>query len=273
MTAAPSVYGDDPMPDILLIEDNPLHIRLVKSMLADVWADISGLRTARRLESGLAQLARTTPDCVLLDLVLPDSDGVESLGALLAVADVPIVVLSSHEDDALALRAVREGAQDYLVKGTVGPGGLARAIKFSMHRHGRSGGAPAPLVEVSSAVDEAVGIVDDSGVLTHVQPGIVDLLGLAIEDVVGRSLARLIHPNDVATWEAVLQAARGGARTRECDVRVRHASGNDLRMRIEIGGLQGPDGATTGFVTRWHPLPPEGTASSGGMYAVVTEWV
>jgi DNA-binding response OmpR family regulator len=75
-------------------------------------------------------------DAVLLDLSLPDSQGFETFSRLRAQApDVPVIVLTSLEDEELALGAAREGAQDYVVKGSVNPQSLARSISFAIERH------------------------------------------------------------------------------------------------------------------------------------------
>ena len=258
------------MPDILLVEDNPLHIRLVKSMLADVWPEPNNLRTARKLERAIAELRENRPDCVLLDLLLPDADGLEAVNAMLAVDhDVPIVVLSSHEDDELALQAVREGAQDYLVKGTVGPDSLARAIRFAIHRHRISRqdvGAPQAF---TGPVSAGVAVVDDEGVVMSVQREVAEMLGIGVDTLVESKLPDMVHPNDVQMWNAALASARGGA-VPEFSVRLRHASGNDIRIRMELTPLLAADGDS--YLIRWYPLPAEGTVSSGGQYAVVTDW-
>ncbi len=131
-------------PDLLVVEDNTLHARLVLTMLSEAWGDEAPVRHVKRLESALEAIAESPPDCVLLDLVLPDADGLEAVESLLLNAPhVPIVVLSAHKDDHLALRAVRRGAQDYLVKGTVTADALARSVQLAIQRHHsehRSGG-------------------------------------------------------------------------------------------------------------------------------------
>ncbi len=257
------------MPDILLVEDNPLHIRLVKSMLADIWPEPNNLRIAKKLESAIEQLREKRPDCVLLDLLLPDADGLEAVNAVLAVDhDVPVVVLSSHDDHGLALQAVREGAQDYLVKGTIGPEGLARAVHFSIHRQRISRQGVSAVPAVADLASPGVAIVDAEGVMAAFEPEVAGMLGVDAHTLTGSSVAELTHPNDVAMWKSALQRAGSGS-TPESVIRVRHANGNDLRVRVELTGLVGAE--SDSYLMRLYPLPPEGTASSG-QYAVVTEW-
>src|SRR5579864_4927747 len=101
---------------ILLVEDNSGDARLIQETLADATIGTFALERADRLSAGLTRLAEGGIDVVLLDLGLPDSNGLETFSAARArAADVPIIVLTGLGDDAVALRTVQEGAQDYLV--------------------------------------------------------------------------------------------------------------------------------------------------------------
>jgi PAS domain S-box-containing protein len=263
------------MPDILLVEDNPLHVRLVKSMLADIWRDSETLRFAKRLDRALEMVRQQTPACVLLDLVLPDADNLEALKAMLAAAPgVPIVVLSAHEDDEMAMRAVREGAQDYLVKGTIGAEQLAKSIYFAMQRHRmdrQNDVLPEiPMAEVSAGLAAAVAIIDREGAIVYADPAVADLLGVELGRLVGVPLASLSYPNDVEAFAQVVR--KGTDQPVELTLRLRHASGNDVRVRLELRPLS--DGIHDGaaFLARYHALAEFGTAASGA-YTVFTEWV
>jgi signal transduction histidine kinase/DNA-binding NarL/FixJ family response regulator len=121
---------------ILLIEDNPADAAIIREMLDNVSGDAFEIHHAPRLADGLKQLADDgKTDVVLLDLSLPDSQGVDSFDRLLAVApEVPIIVLSGLEDMGLALESVRNGAQDYLIKDEVDSDLLVRAIRYAIER-------------------------------------------------------------------------------------------------------------------------------------------
>src|SRR5689334_9339131 len=105
----------------LLIEDNPGDARLIQETLHDV--DLHGtinLIRADRLSRGLEVLRQDAIDVVLLDLSLPDSAGLDTFARLhREESSVAVVVLSGLNDESVALNAVHEGAQDYLVKGQV----------------------------------------------------------------------------------------------------------------------------------------------------------
>src|SRR4030043_406306 len=120
---------------ILLIEDNPGDARLIKEMLAEA-PDVSfELESANRLSAGLKCLDKETPDVILLDIGLPDSQGLDTLKKVYAQAKtVPIVVLTGLEDEAVGVEAVQQGAQDYLVKGQIQSKVLWRVINYSIER-------------------------------------------------------------------------------------------------------------------------------------------
>jgi len=120
---------------ILLIEDNPGDVRLLREMLAEVAGAVFDLECSDRLSSGLERLATGDIDAILLDLSLPDSQGFETfLRAQAQAPRVPLIILSGLDDEALALKAVREGAQDYLVKGRFDGLLLLRAIRYAIER-------------------------------------------------------------------------------------------------------------------------------------------
>src|SRR2546429_4759823 len=121
---------------ILLVEDDPGSARLTAAQLG---ADRPGgryeLAHAASIAEGVARLLDRAFACVLLDLHLPDARGLEALAHVRTAAlDVPILVLTGSDDHELALRAVREGAQDVLVKGRVDEPVLRRAVALAIER-------------------------------------------------------------------------------------------------------------------------------------------
>ena len=119
----------------LLIEDNPGDARLIREMLIDVAGAQFDLEAVDCLSTGLVRLAAGGIDVILLDLALPDSLGLDTFVRVYAQApETPILVLTSLDDVVLAVRAVREGAQDYLIKGHVDGGQLARCLRYAIER-------------------------------------------------------------------------------------------------------------------------------------------
>ena len=127
------------MPDkpikVLLVEDNPGDARLLEEDLREVPGQEFELTHVERLEEASERLREEEYDVVLLDLSLPDSSGLDTVKRTFNEAPtMPIVVLTGLDDESLGLSAVREGAQDYLVKGQTQGRMLVRAIHYALER-------------------------------------------------------------------------------------------------------------------------------------------
>jgi signal transduction histidine kinase len=122
--------------NVLLIEDNPGDADLVRLRLVESEFPVN-VNCVNRLSEGLASLTKETPSVVLLDLNLPDSRGAETFRRVMEHApNVPVVVLSGQDDEALAMKAVHQGVQDYLIKGNLSSKQLERAIRYAVERQG-----------------------------------------------------------------------------------------------------------------------------------------
>src|SRR5438309_6998087 len=120
---------------ILLIEDSPGYTRLIREAFSEVKALRFQLENAETLAEGLARLGQGGLDAVLLDLSLPDSHGIGTLMKVRREApQMPILVLTSLNDEVLAVTALQLGAQDYLVKGQVDSSLLGRAVRYAIER-------------------------------------------------------------------------------------------------------------------------------------------
>ena len=120
---------------VLLIEDNPGDARLIKEMLAEEPAAPFRLNCADRLSRGIEMLSSQKIDLLLLDLSLPDSHGLGTFAEVYAHSPkVPIIVLTGNDDHALALQAVKSGAQDYLFKRKLDRELLVRSMQYSIER-------------------------------------------------------------------------------------------------------------------------------------------
>jgi signal transduction histidine kinase len=120
---------------VLLIEDNPGDARLIQELLANGTGDRFDVETADRLGTALVRLRAGGIDALLLDLSLPDSQGWDTFDKVKAQApSVPVVVLTGLRDEALALRMVQGGAQDFVAKIELDGGVLPRAIRYAIER-------------------------------------------------------------------------------------------------------------------------------------------
>jgi PAS domain S-box-containing protein len=120
---------------ILLIEDNPDDAELIKRRLAKSANARFAVTSARSLGDGMTHLACNTPDLIVADLGLPDSHGLDTVKKILSGAPhIPLVVLSGFDDEAIAIKAVQSGAQDYLVKGQMEGSHIERALFYAIER-------------------------------------------------------------------------------------------------------------------------------------------
>ncbi len=121
--------------NIMLIEDNPGHARLIKEMLKEARSAAYALQVFDRLATGQKAILSGMFTVVLLDLNLPDSEGLETLTQIHASdQNVVVIILTSLDDEKTAVEALRKGAQDYLVKGQLNPDLLLRSIQYSIER-------------------------------------------------------------------------------------------------------------------------------------------
>lgn len=124
---------------VLVIEDNESMARLIRRYVMEGSPEWRRgpveVEEADSLTAGLEALAETVYDVVLLDLGLPETDGLQTLDRVVgARPDLPVVVLTSLEDNEVAVRAIREGAQDYLVKSRLDGERLWRAMRYATER-------------------------------------------------------------------------------------------------------------------------------------------
>jgi C4-dicarboxylate-specific signal transduction histidine kinase len=121
---------------VLLIEDNPGDRGLISQMLAEVSGVDFQLCFTESLADGLGELNGSRFDVALVDLSLPDADGLEACLQVRARAPkIPIVVLTGLDDSEIAIEALQQGAQDYLVKGQIDSNLLSRSLRYAIERN------------------------------------------------------------------------------------------------------------------------------------------
>lgn len=126
---------DNQIIDVLLIEDNPGDVRLIQELMKEIGNGKFNLLYKDNLTDGMQILNEKNFHVILLDLSLPDSEGLQTLeNILVKTTNVPIIVLTGTDDQILAIEAVKSGAQDYLIKGKVNGILLERSIFYSIER-------------------------------------------------------------------------------------------------------------------------------------------
>lgn len=209
---------------ILLVEDNPGDAILLEEMLVCAKGGPFELTRAARMSEAVDRLAGSAFDAILLDLTLPDSRGFETLQRIQDTArHIPIIILTGVEDEKLAIGAIRHGAQDYLVKGTVDGRAIARAIRYAIDRQKtedalRQSDAAYASAKVSvdtvNVMAEGVALISMDGFVSSVNPALVRLTGHSKTQLEGRNVADLlpsiIDPDDLVSARAALDAAMRG---------------------------------------------------------------
>ncbi len=234
---------------VLVVEDNPADFRLLKEALVDVGAFTVKLTGVRTLREAVELAAGTAFNVALLDLSLPDTDGLDGLSALQAAApELPILVLTGRNDSELAVRAVREGAQDYLVKGQFNGHLLLRAMRYAEERQRslreleRSEQRFRSLLENALDIIMVIGL---DGAVSYSSPSVERVLGYGPDQLTGTRAFDYVHPQDVFAVMGALQAAAGrGTQTVECRVRCRSG---EYRV-LEAMGRRMDDPASDGIV-------------------------
>ncbi len=202
------------LPTVLVVEDNPGDARLVEYYLKEDPATPFRVLSAATLAQGLQALSDTPVDMVLLDLSLPDSFGLDTLARLRAAHPlVPVAVLTGTDDQVLALAALRQGAQDYLVKGQ-GSGDLVRrAVGYAMERS-RVGQALRRSEARFRAVFENAGVgvtlTEPDGRFAEANPAFCTMLGYTEAELRGLTVASISHPDDAPLISAIYQDMRDG---------------------------------------------------------------
>lgn len=183
-------------PTLLLVEDTVGDADYVRELLHDV----DDVLHVTRLSEALAVLSATTVGAILLDLRLPDGFGVELVHAIRRSArDVPIVVLTGMEDDALALACIEAGAQDYLSKQEMREPNLRRAIRYAMARTQevsetrRADALQEHLAAIVEASSDAILSMTFDGTITSWNAGAEQIFQCPREEAVGAPLRRFFR--------------------------------------------------------------------------------
>ena len=192
---------------LLVIEDNAGDARLIREMLNDQESHSTELTRAESMGEAENYLAEHQTDVILLDLGLPDVQGVAAVQRAHAAAPhAALLVLTGMDDESLALRTLQEGAQDYLIKGQIEARGLLRAMHYAVERKIME---EALFVEKERAqvtlnsIGDAVISTDVSGNITFLNLVAETMTGWSYQDAIGRPLTDVFQVLDATTREPV----------------------------------------------------------------------
>ena len=198
---------------VLLVEDNPADARLVREMLKESHRPVE-LTHAPRLRDALEFLRTQGFNAILLDLNLPDSEGMNTfLRARAEAMHAPIVVLTGVADEEVAARAVREGAQDYLVKAEVDGPLLYRSIRYAVERQAYDEALRRGEALYRNLIEGSIQgvIIHVDGVIKLANPALASMLGVERPDeLIGQPVWQYIAPQDREMAQAYQKARREG---------------------------------------------------------------
>ncbi len=188
---------------LLLVEDNPGDARLLREMLNEPGSRDPDLIHVDRMGAAEEYLAEYLVDIILLDLGLPDAQGLVAVRRAHAAAPrVPLVVLTGLDDETLATQTLKEGAQDYLIKGQIETRGLLRALRYAVERKAME---EALFVEKERAqvtlncIGDAVACTDTSGKITFLNLVAEKMTGWPRQEAADRPMSDVLKILDAAT--------------------------------------------------------------------------
>jgi PAS domain S-box-containing protein len=227
---------------VLLVEDNPADADLVREALAHARAGAT-LVWVERISEALERAREAEWDVVLLDLSLPDAQGLSGAHRFrVAFPHLPMIVLTALEDDRVAAGAAAEGAQDYLLKGQIEPSLLVRSIRYAIERQHYADRARllaeerAARVAAETAQRRALLLSEVSGALFS-----------SLDDEATLETVAHVLVRELADWCVIAlgDGASAPRLTASAHVdRTKEAQLRRLRERAPAGGVHGPGGAT-----------------------------
>jgi diguanylate cyclase (GGDEF)-like protein/PAS domain S-box-containing protein len=201
---------------VLLVEDDPGDAKLIQDALAGTGDGTFRVECVTRVSEALERLGREAIEVVLLDLMLPDSQGIEVFDQVFQAAPhALILVLSAANDESTARQAVQRGAQDYFVKGHVDAHWLPRALHYLIERKAIQDAlrtSEARFRAMSDTSPLGIFVSDAQGSCVYTNAAYHKISGLTFEQTLGTNWSMAIHPEDrqrvLAEWR---DAARSQA--------------------------------------------------------------
>jgi len=232
---------------VLLIEDDPADARLIQDALADLPDSTFHVEWVCCLANAIERLQSAPVDVILLDLTLPDSQGILAFDQVFAARpEALILVLSTESDEELAREAVARGAQDYLAKVHINAHWLPRALNYVIERKAIRESlrlSESRFRAMSDAAPLGIFVSDADGACEYTNAAYHKISGLSFDESLGMNWSMAIHPED---RERVLAEWRIAARSQEAfQTEFRFLQGDDRVVWTRINSATIRDGKTS----------------------------
>ncbi len=215
---------------ILLVEDNPADADLLQEILEEAIGIEWELISVEFRREAISMLTQQHFNAVLLDLSLPDSHGLETLIRLREVApDTPMVVMTGLDDEAIALEAVRLGAQDYIVKGHITSQLLVRSLRYAIERSQTLHLLTESERRFRAIFDQTfqlMGLLTPEGIVLEINQTALDFMGDTLENIVGSYL-----------WETPSWNVSPATQTKLKNAITAAAEGEFIRYEMDINRI------------------------------------
>ncbi|MDQ6951322.1 MAG: response regulator [Mariprofundales bacterium] len=246
-------------PRILLIEDNPLDIRLLQEVCNDDPNCDLHFECAHSLTEASDMMAITQHDAVLLDLGLPESDGLDTLKSMLAMQPQhghsgAIIVLTSVNSDVMGDAAIALGAQDFLVKGTIEAAQLKRSVRYACERQRltrQQEESSTHIRMMASALDQASDVVlitNIDGNICYVNQSFTKVTGFSVDEAIGHNPSMLSSSKQSPSFYRRLWETINHGEHWQSEMIDRRKNGTLYPCHIDISPICNSDGETTHFV-------------------------
>lgn len=246
-----------PLKVLLLVEDNHGDARLLREMLNERSLNGTEVSHVTTMTDAESHLGKHAVDIIVLDLGLPDAQGLEAIQRAYAAApSIPLVVLTGLDDESLAAQALQEGAQDYLIKGQIDPRGLLRSLRYAIERKTMEEAlfAEKERAQVTlNSIGDAVVCTNISGNITFLNPVAETMTGWLLTEAAGRPIAEVFRtlsatstePTETTAELAILQI-RSAHLPPSC-IMIRR-DGLEIPIEDTIAAIHDRQGKTIGAV-------------------------
>ena len=227
--------------NVLLIEDDPADARLIQEALAEDTGSLFKVEWVTCLSTALERLDRGGIEVILLDLTLPDVQGIEAFDQVIQrVPDALILVLSGVSDDESAQQIVSRGAQDYISKGHIDSHWLPRALRYVIERtvnRGALRSSEARFRTISDASPLGIVVSDGQGSCVYTNSAYQKISGLNLEQTLGTHWMTAVHPEDRAAVLEEWSSAEKGQEPFQTEYRFMQSDERVVWTRVSSAPL------------------------------------